>query len=95
MKKLNAKTVKLGEIYYYPYTHFKYTGLFETYISKAKVYRIVDGQFSSRNEGDQYEVIRGIAYKDESQAKKYLIKQIKERLKQIKEEAKLAISKLN
>jgi hypothetical protein len=94
MKHLNAKSVKLGEEYFYPDTHFTYSKLFDTYISKAKVYRIADGQYSSRNDGDRYEVMRVIAYKNETDAKKYLVKRIKERLKQIKKEAEFAITQL-
>lgn len=94
MKYITAKKVKKGESYYFADTHFSYPNLFTTSISKAKVNKIIDGDFSTRNDGDRYEIERVIAFVNEKDARDYLIKEIKDRVKNIKQEAKEAVNNL-
>ena len=56
MRKITVKKVKIGEKYYFPDTEFTYSDLFKTYITYAKVNKIITGDFSTRNDGDIYEI---------------------------------------
>jgi protein-disulfide isomerase len=56
---------------------------------------IIGSEYSTKNEGDKYEQRRFIGFKTEEEAKKYLIKQIKQRKKQIDEAYREALTKLN
>lgn len=95
MKTINAKKVKVGNSYFFPNTHFDYGSQFITQVEKAKVYRVISGDFSTKNDGDKYEVERVFGFENEIDAKKYLVKQIKERVKNLRKEALVEIKKLN
>lgn len=89
--KINVKKIKTGEKYWFPNTDFSYGGLFKTYRTLERIYQVIGNEFSTRNEGDRYEVVRSIGFSTEREAKDYLIKRVSERLKEIKAEAKEAI----
>ena len=95
MSKISAKKIKVGESYFFPNTDFTYTPLFRVKVTKERINKIIDGEFSTRNEGDKYEQQRYTGFTTEDEAKKYLIKQIKERLKDIEAEAKMSIDLLS
>jgi len=94
MKKINVKRVKVGKSYFFTNNYFEYPDLFRTSIRLEKIYRIIGSDFSTKNDGDEYEHIRFFGFNTENDAKKYLIKQIKERVKDIIIESKKAIKLL-
>jgi len=94
MRTIKTNKIKVGEEYFFPDTDFTYSALFKVRVNKERINKIIVGEFSTRNIGDKYEKQRFIGFKTELECKKYLIKKIKERKKQIVAEYNKAIDNL-
>ena len=81
-------------MYYFPDSDFSYGNLFKASVRKERINKIFGSEFSTRNEGERYERERFIGFTTEHEARQYCIKKIKERLKQIKADAKQAIASI-
>jgi len=78
MNCINVKNIKVGEEYYFVDTHFVYANINLLEISKEKIYRIVNNEFSTKNDDDKYETIRVIGFRTKEEAQKYALKELKE-----------------
>ena len=94
MTKIKVDKIEVGDEYYFTDTRFKYIDLFEVSTSKERINKIIGNTFSTKNAGWEYETQRFIGFTTKEEAKKYLIKKIKERKKQINKEYRKAIKKL-
>lgn len=95
MAVIKAKNIKVGEQYFFPDTHFDYSRLFKVSISVERINKVFsDGDYTTKNLGDTYEKERVIGFKTKEEAQRYLVKRIKERLKDIEKEATEEIKKL-
>ena len=68
MKYINYKNIKIDDYYYFVDTDFSYPIIKLPQIRREKVYRKIDGEYSTKNDGDKYETIRGCAVKTEKEA---------------------------
>lgn len=78
MKIIKAKNIKPGQEYYFVDTDFSYLKVKYPRISKQKIYQVIGNQYSTKNDGDRYEVERVIGFKTEAEALKYAIKRVQE-----------------
>ena len=79
MKKyLTGNDVKKGEKYFFVDTFFNYIGSPKIVVKERTVYRVITGDFSTKDEGDQYEVEQFMAFKSEEDAKEYAVKKLEE-----------------
>jgi len=92
--KIKANKIKVGEEYFFPDNNFTYVSLFKVEIRKERINKIIGREFSTKNVEDRYEKERVIGFETELEARKYLIKQIKDRKKSIDEEYKTALDNL-
>ena len=92
--KIKTNKIKVGEEYFFIDTDFTYPELFNGSIKKERINKIIDGEFSTRNVGDKYERQRYIGFTTEKEATEYLIREIKDRKKQIDNEYKKTIQEL-
>ena len=92
MKQLTYKDVNVGESYFFVDVSCKYPSP-KVYISKAKVNKKITGDFSTRNDDDRYEVVRVFAYPTEEDAKKRVVKELKDYKKYITKDIDEVIKK--
>lgn len=78
MTQLTGKSKKLrvGNKYYFVDTDFDYGNIKTPTIKQRTVYRIVNGEFSTREPSDRYEVQRYEAFENIEEAKKYALHEI-------------------
>jgi hypothetical protein len=77
-KYVKARDMKVGEKYWFVDIDFSYPDVKLPTIKKRTIYRIVGGDFSTRENGDRYEVIRVIAHTSEKEAREYALKQLQD-----------------
>lgn len=82
MKTYKYKHVKVGESYYFVDTDFQYINP-KIRISKERINQKITGDFSTRNPGDRYEMVRHFAYPTESDARERAVKDLKSYKKSI------------
>jgi len=68
-KYLKYDDIKVGEEYFFVDTDFPWSDVECPTIKKEKVYRKITGDFSTKNDGDRYEVVRHMAYTNIKDAK--------------------------
>ena len=83
MKYITGSKVKMGEEYFFVDDDFEYPTIHFPKIKKEKIYRIIDGEFSTRNDGDRYETIRHMAYRNYDDAKKRAVEDLRKYKKYI------------
>ena len=81
-----SKKLKVGKKYYFVETDFGSTRIKSPTITKRTVYRIVTGDFSTKEPDDRYEVERYMAFESEDEARKYAIKELSNHKKYLNEE---------
>ena len=91
---VDTSEMKVGEQYYFVEAHFHYETVKTPIVARKTIYRIVEGSFSTKEPGDQYEVIRGCALRTEEEARQeairelelykgYIVKQIDEHIAEL------------
>ena len=71
-----ADKVKKGEKYFFVDTDFSYSSIKKPSINEETVYRVVSGDFSTKNQEDKYERIRVMAFETKEDATQYALKQL-------------------
>lgn len=90
----SGKKLTRGAKYFFVDTSFNYLSVEVPTIKERTVYRIITGDFSTKEPGDTYEVERFIAFETREEAQKYALKKLKEYKKYINNSVKEAIIKL-
>lgn len=90
----SSKKLKVGARYYFVNTNFDYADVRVPIIKQRTVYRIVTGDFSTKEPGDMYEVERTMAFETEDEAKKYALKELRRYKKYLNEKVDKAIKLL-
>lgn len=75
MKTLKYDDVKVGESYYFVDVDKSYPRA-KVYIKKNKVHQKITGDFSTKNDGDRYEVVQHFAYSTEGDAKERVVEEL-------------------
>lgn len=78
MKYIKAKNIKVGENYYFVDDDFHYSNVRCPRVSKERINKIIGNEYSTKNDGDRYEVQRFIGFKTEAEAVKYSIRELKQ-----------------
>lgn len=91
MAYIKTKNIKIGEEYYFVDTDFKYGTIKMPIISKQKINKIIGNKYSTKNDGDRYEVERFIGFKTETEAYKYALKQLKQYKQWINKEISIPV----
>jgi hypothetical protein len=94
MKHKNGNKVKVGEQYFFVDNDFKYIDIPSPIISKETIYRVIDGEFSTKEENDKYEKVRHMAFVNEEDAKRYAIRELKDYKKYLIKAVQVAINNL-
>lgn len=94
--KVRAKQAKVGEKLFFPDMKLKHGIIPNNFsIELCRVNKIIDWEFSTRNDGDRYEVVRTYGFRTREGAKKDLLKKVINYRKNINKEIKELINKLS
>lgn len=85
MKKIKVKN---GEQYYFVDDDFRFIRIETPIIKKRTIYRVRSNYFSTKEPGDQYEVIRHMPFANKEDAIKYSLKELKRYKKYLMSEIK-------